>query len=112
MVAYGIVGCRAFRSGSDSQKVIDVYKRQVLYLIGCSILRGVSTGHIPLSNGFETMQFLALTILLIAFFLSLHSDLFLSFGMLSSGLALIDVYKRQGLKKSYQLGIDNGSPSP
>lgn len=60
-----------------------------LYLIVCSTLRGVSAGHIPLSNGFETMQFLALTILLIAFFLSWHSDLFLSFGMLSSGLALM-----------------------
>lgn len=60
-----------------------------LYLITCSTLRGFSAGHIPLSNGFETMQFLALSILVVALLLSFHSDLFLSFGMLSSGLALM-----------------------
>ena len=60
-----------------------------LYLTTCSTLRGFSAGHIPLSNGFETMQFLALSILVVALLLSFHSDLFLSFGMLSSGLALM-----------------------
>ncbi len=54
-------------------------------------LRWVVSGHIPLSNGFETMQFLAWVTALITFILSIirTNDLILAFGYLICGMTLM-----------------------
>ena len=54
-------------------------------------LRWVVSGHIPLSNGFETMQFLAWVTALVTFVLCLrkHNSLILSFGYLICGMTLM-----------------------
>lgn len=54
-------------------------------------LRWVVSGHIPLSNGFETMQFLAWVTALISFILCTRSrnSLVLSFGYLICGMTLM-----------------------
>ena len=43
----------------------------------------------PLSNGFETMQFMALCMLVIALPLSKRIPFFLPFGLMAAGLALM-----------------------
>ena len=58
----------------------------VLFLI---CLRWYIGGHIPLSNSFETMQFLALCILFLAFFFQRKFFLLLPFGFIFSGLVLL-----------------------
>ncbi len=52
-------------------------------------LRGYAAGHWPLSNGFETMQFLAWSTLLLALALRRHFLLVRPFGCLVAGLALM-----------------------
>lgn len=54
-------------------------------------LRWVVSGHIPLSNGFETMQFLAWVTALVTFVLCLRkrNSLILSFGYLICGMTLM-----------------------
>jgi hypothetical protein len=58
----------------------------VLFLI---CLRGYICGRVPLSNGFETMQFMACCILFSAFFFRKKSFFLLPFGFLFSGLVLL-----------------------
>lgn len=60
----------------------------MLWLLG---LRTYVSEHLPLSNGFETMQFMALVILLLTLMLSRGrlASLFLSIGFLLSGLTLM-----------------------
>ena len=59
-----------------------------LFILLLLCLRGYISGHIPLSNGFETMQFLACCILFLAFFFRRKSFLLLPFGCVFSGLVL------------------------
>ena len=59
-----------------------------LFLFFLLCLRGYISGHIPLKNGFETMQFLAVCILFLAFFFRRKSFLLLPFGFIFSGLVL------------------------
>lgn len=47
------------------------------------------SGHIPLSNGFETMAFVAFSIMIIAFLFRKKMSLFVPFGFLLSGFTLL-----------------------
>lgn len=58
------------------------------YLTITIALRGVVSGHLPLSNGYETMQFMAWCSLLLAFVLR-KKYMFLPFGLLTAGLTLL-----------------------
>lgn len=60
-----------------------------VFLSTVIVLRGYSGGYIPLSNGYETMQFMAFCVLLIALLLCRRLSLFMPFGFLMGGLALM-----------------------
>jgi len=60
-----------------------------LFLLFLMCLRGYIIGRIPLGNGFQTMQFLAVCILFSTFFFRKKSFLLLPFGFLFSGLVLL-----------------------
>ena len=59
------------------------------YVLLCFVLRWVVSGHVPLSNGFETMQFLALVALLATVALMRRWPSMLAFGLLLVGLSLM-----------------------
>jgi ABC-type transport system involved in cytochrome c biogenesis permease subunit len=61
----------------------------MLFLSFAIVLRGYVSGHIPLSNGFETMQFMSWCSLLVAWVLQRRFAPAQSFGFLMSGLALM-----------------------
>lgn len=61
----------------------------LLYLTTALILRWIISGHVPMSNGFETMQFMAWATTAITLLLSRRSMLVLPFGILTAGLALM-----------------------
>jgi ABC-type transport system involved in cytochrome c biogenesis permease subunit len=52
-------------------------------------LRWIISGHVPMSNGFETMQFMSWATILISLLLARRSMLVLPFGILTAGLALM-----------------------
>ena len=60
-----------------------------LYLSVVIFLRGYVANHLPLSNGFETMQFMAWCTLLFTFVLQRKFSMMLPFGFLVCGLALM-----------------------
>ncbi len=60
-----------------------------LFLTLCIVLRTLISHHLPLSNGFETMQALAWLSLAIAFLMRRRSLLALPFGCLIGGLAMM-----------------------
>lgn len=53
------------------------------------VLRWYVAGHVPMSNGFETMQFMALAVLILACWLRRRFALMTPFGFLLSGFALL-----------------------
>ena len=53
------------------------------------VLRGYVSNHLPLSNGFETMQFMAWCTVLLTFFLQRKFTLSVPFGFLLCGLTLL-----------------------
>ena len=59
------------------------------YLLFIIVLRGYVSGHLPLTNGFETMQFMALCSLLIMIFFQRRFLLIMPFGLLLAGLTLL-----------------------
>lgn len=59
------------------------------------ILRWYIGGRIPLSNGYETMQFLALCVLVVAYLLRRRFPFVVSFGFLLSGFTLLVAYLGQ-----------------
>ena len=59
------------------------------YLTTALTLRWIISGHVPMSNGFETMQFMAWATTAITLLLSRRSMLVLPFGILTAGLALM-----------------------
>lgn len=64
----------------------------ILSCIGITVLiclRGYVSGHVPLGNGYETMQFLAACIMLSALLFQRRFFLFLPFGLIFSGLVLL-----------------------
>ena len=60
-----------------------------LALTLCLMLRWTITGHVPLSNGYETMLFLAWAVMLLAFVASRRFPIMLTFGFLLSGFFLL-----------------------
>lgn len=60
-----------------------------VYLTVTVVLRWMVSGHVPLSNGYETMQFMAWSSLLIAFLLQTKWMMSLPFGFLVCGLTLL-----------------------
>jgi ABC-type transport system involved in cytochrome c biogenesis permease subunit len=60
-----------------------------LFILFSMCLRGYISARIPLGNGFETMQFLAICVLLIAFLFQRRLFLSLPFGFIFSGLVLL-----------------------
>ena len=61
----------------------------LIYLTTALILRWIISGHVPMSNGFETMQFMAWATILISLLLARRSMLVTPFGILTAGLALM-----------------------
>lgn len=59
------------------------------YLSAAICLRGYVSNHLPLSNGFETMQFIAWCTLLLTFLLQRKFAMLLPFGFLLCGLTLM-----------------------
>lgn len=59
------------------------------YLSAAICLRGYVSNHLPLSNGFETMQFMAWYTLLLTFLLQRKFAMLLPFGFLLCGLTLM-----------------------
>lgn len=55
-------------------------------------LRGCVSGGLPLSNGYETMQFVALVVLFVACLLQRHFPFIRPFGLLLSGFSLLVAY--------------------
>lgn len=60
-----------------------------IYLLSLLTLRTYVSGHLPLSNGFETMQFMALCVVLITLFMQRRFALAIPFGFLLTGLTLL-----------------------
>lgn len=60
-----------------------------IYLLAVICLRGYIGGHLPLSNGFETMQFMAFGSVSVALVLRKRFFMILPFGFLSCGMALL-----------------------
>ena len=73
---------------------VALYAAFLFHLAGYC-LRWYIAGRIPLSNGYETMQFMALCILLIACLLQRKFPFMLPFGFLLSGFALLVSYLGQ-----------------
>ena len=73
---------------------VALYLAFIFHLAGYC-LRWYIGGRIPLSNGYETMQFMALCILLIACLLHRRFPFILPFGFLLSGFALLVSYLGQ-----------------
>ena len=73
---------------------VALYLAFIFHLAGYC-LRWYIGGRIPLSNGYETMQFMALCILLIACLLHRRFSFILPFGFLLSGFALLVSYLGQ-----------------
>ena len=61
----------------------------LVYLTVSLALRWMVSGHVPMSNGFETMQFTAWATMLITLLASRRSAQALPFGILTAGLALM-----------------------
>ena len=59
------------------------------YLTGRIILRGLISGHLPISNGFETMQFMAWCGTVIALLFGNRFRLSISFGYILCGLTML-----------------------
>ena len=60
-----------------------------VYLTTTLVLRWIVSGHVPMSNGFETMQFMAWATVLMTLTVGHRSMLVLPFGILTAGLALM-----------------------
>lgn len=72
------------RSGAIAVLVLSL-----AYLTMALTLRWIISGHVPMSNGFETMQFMAWATVAITLLTARKSMLVLPFGILTAGLALM-----------------------
>lgn len=89
-----IIACRSVARSRQLPRwaralALSVLILSLLYLTTALILRWVISGHVPMSNGFETMQFMAWATTAITLLLSRRSMLVLPFGILTAGLALM-----------------------
>jgi ABC-type transport system involved in cytochrome c biogenesis permease subunit len=85
---------RRFNPAATHFRIISLLLNLILLLGGLFILlsmclRGYISGRIPLGNGFETMQFLAICVLALAFLFQRRLFLSLPFGFIFSGLVLL-----------------------
>lgn len=89
-----IIACRSVARSRQLPRwartlALSVLILALLYLTTALILRWIISGHVPMSNGFETMQFMAWATTAITLLLSRRSMLVLPFGILTAGLALM-----------------------
>ncbi len=61
----------------------------LLHITALLVLRWIVSGHIPLSNGFETMQFMAFSVLLVTLLMQKKFSIILGFGPLLASFALL-----------------------
>ena len=78
----------------ETPSIVTLVLRGILMLIFCFLvllltLRGYISGHLPLSNGYETMQFMAACATLAALILCKRFEIVTAFGLLISGLSLL-----------------------
>ena len=93
-ILFYIMTARNLLRSKPQQRSLKLCGSLLLALSACFILvvialRGYVGGHMPLSNGFETMQFMALCMLVIALPLGKRIPFFLPFGLMAAGLALM-----------------------
>ena len=86
--------CRRLMQGKAAGRRVDVSLLALLgvgllYLAGLMALRGIVSGHVPLSNGHETMQGLAICAATLTLCLHRRLPMALPFGYLVCGLALL-----------------------
>ena len=89
-----IIACRCVARSRELPRwariaAVAVLIVSLIYLTTALILRWIVSGHVPMSNGFETMQFMAWATVAITLMLTRRSMLVLSFGILTAGLALM-----------------------
>ena len=89
-----IIACRSVARSRQLPKwarilAISALILSLVYLTTALVLRWIISGHVPMSNGFETMQFMAWATVAITLLLSRRSMLVLPFGILTAGLALM-----------------------
>lgn len=84
-VLYVIGVCE--RQGIFLSRVLTVL--MLLHISVLLVLRWIVSGHIPLSNGFETMQFLAFSVLAMTILLQNRFRIILGFGPLLASFALL-----------------------
>ena len=86
--------CRRLMQGKTADRRVDISLLTLmgiglLYLAGLMALRGFVSGHIPLSNGHETMQGLAVCAAALTLCLHRRLPMAIPFGYLVCGLALL-----------------------
>lgn len=89
-----IIACRCVARSRQLPRwarilAISVLILSLVYLTTALVLRWIISGHVPMSNGFETMQFMAWATAAITLLLSRRSMLVLPFGILTAGLSLM-----------------------
>ena len=75
----------------------------LIYLTFHIVLRGIISGHIPLSNGFETMQFMAWCSIVMTLLLERGFSLSLPFGLLLCGFTMLVAMMGEATPKITQL---------
>ncbi len=80
---------RRKNSGKLNLLLVGVMIAVFCYLTARIVLRGYVSGHLPLSSGFETMQFLAWVVSLLTIVAWKRFGMVLPFGFLLSGLAMM-----------------------
>lgn len=93
LIASRLLGWILTMSGLETEKKYRVLLFTVcafgfLWLTLLIVARWIVGGHVPLSNGFETMQFMAWSLLLIGMLTSIKMSTLLSPAMFASGLSL------------------------
>lgn len=89
-----LVYCGALASGRKVRRgihtsMLAIMGAVLVYLTLLISLRWIISGHLPLSNGYETMQFMAWCSLLLAFFAQRRYSMAVPFGTLMCGLTLL-----------------------
>ncbi len=84
-----LLALRRRGAASVTRVLLGLMGLELLFLCGTMVLRGVASGHLPLSNGHETMQSLAACALLLALVFHRRLALSVAFGFLTCGLALL-----------------------
>lgn len=79
---------RIFRPRSGMIAVASVVLLS-LWLLTAIALRWISTGHIPLANGYETMQFMAFLLLIATLFIGRRIPLFYTLGTIAAAVCML-----------------------